>query len=255
MVKPYYQERGITIWHGDCREVLPLLEPESVTLLWTDPPYGHSNQGGDLQAARVGVKGARQRAAEPIANDGPEAMRAVLDAALSLAVPLLRADCCCCCCCCCGGGGPSPTFAWVAERMDRNGLSFFHSVIWDKTARGPGLGWRFRRDHEMVMVAHRQGGRLSWTDANAIPNIFRDQPPVGRLHPNEKPESLVAKFIALTTRESDLVLDPFMGHGTTLRAAKELGRRAIGIDVEERWCEATAKRLAQEVLDFSEVKA
>ena len=245
-VTPYYDHGGITIYHGDCREVLPSLTPESVTLLWTDPPYGHGNHDGDLQSSRVGIAGARQMAPEPIANDSADDMRAVVDAALRLAIPLLRRDCCCCCCC---GGGPRPTFAWLAERMDRNGLAFFHSVIWDKTARGPGMGWRFRRDHEMVMVAHRRGGRLAWTDGDvATSNILRDRPPAVRAHPNEKPIGLIGKFVLLTTEEKDLVLDPFMGSGTTLRAAKDLGRRAIGIEIEERYCEIAARRLEQEVL-------
>lgn len=167
--RPYYDEDGITIYHGDCREILPQLEPESVTLLWTDPPYGHGNMDGDLQAARVGVRGGRQVPAIPITNDSAEEMRDVVDASLSLAIPILRGDCCCCC-----GGGPRPTFAWLAERMDRAGLSFFHSVIWDKTGRGPGMGWRFRRDHEMIMVAHRRGGRLAWSNRDvAVSNIVR----------------------------------------------------------------------------------
>lgn len=70
-MKPYYEHGGITIYNGDCREVLPTLEPQSVRLLWTDPPYGHGNQDGDLQAARVrdNVKGARKREAVAIAND------------------------------------------------------------------------------------------------------------------------------------------------------------------------------------------
>ena len=247
-MKPYYEHGGITIWHGDCREVLPIIAPASVTLLWTDPPYGHSNNDGDLQSARVGIKGARQQAVIPIKNDDPDSMRSVVDAALRLSTPLLRPDCCCCCCCT-GGGGPRPTFAWVAERMDRDGLAFFHSVIWDKSGRGNGLGWRFRRNYEMVMVAHRKGGKLAWADdAVAVPNIQRDMPVGDRQHPNEKPLELVHKFIHWTTQPDDLVLDPFMGSGTTLRAAKDLGRRAIGIEIEEKYCEIAARRLEQEVL-------
>jgi len=246
-MKPYYEHGGITIYHGDCREVMTTLPTESVTLLWSDPPYGHGNHDGDLQSARVGVAGARQAKAEPIRNDGPDEMREVVCGMLLAAVRILRRDCCCCCCCC--GGGPRPTFAWVAERMDREGLSFFHSVIWDKTARGPGMGWRFRRDHEMVMVAHRSGGRLAWADPDrAVSNIVRPCPPRYRQHPNEKPLDLPGQFVALTTQEGELVLDPFMGSGTTLVAAKNLGRKAIGIEIEERYCEIAAKRLAQEVL-------
>jgi site-specific DNA-methyltransferase (adenine-specific) len=247
-MRPYYEQDGITIYHGDCRDVLPRLERGSVTLLWSDPPYGHSNNSGDLQASRVGIKGARQAPVVAIANDSEDSMREVVDAALRLAVLVLRGDCCCCCCCCCGGG-PRPTFAWLAERMDQNGLVFFHSVIWDKSARGDGLGWRFRRNHEMVMVAHRLGGKLAWADeAKAIPNVMRDMPVFSRQHPNEKPESLVAGFITATTKVGELVLDPFMGSGTTLVAAKRLGRRAIGIELEERYCEIAVKRLQQGAL-------
>lgn len=247
-MKPYYDQDGITIYHGDCREILPGLERESVTLLWTDPPYGHGNMDGDLQSSRVGVRGARKAAAEPIANDTPDAMREAVDGALKAAVPVLRSDCCCCCCCC-GGGGPRPTFAWVADRMDREGLSFFHAVIWDKSARGHGLGWRFRRDYEMVMVSHRVGGKLAWAnDATAVPNVQRDMPVRERLHPNQKPASLVHKFIDWTTRPGDVVLDPFMGSGTTLRAAYDSGRRAIGIELDEAHCETAALRLGQQVL-------
>ena len=243
-MKPYYEHAGITIYHGDCREVLPTLEPESVTLLWTDPPYGHGNHDGDLNDR---LNAHRSLESVPIANDGPEEMREVVDAALRLALPALRRDCCCCCCCCCGGGGPRPTFAWVAGRLDRDGLQFFHSVIWDKL--NPGLGWRYRRQHEMVMVAHRVGGKLSWADDGlAVPNVQRLGPPRARQHPNEKPLDLPGRFIGWHTSVGDLVLDPFMGSGTTLRAAKDLGRKAIGIELEERYCEIAAKRLAQEVL-------
>jgi len=247
-MKPYYQDSAVTIYHGDCREVMRSIEADSVDLLWTDPPYGHSNLDGDLQSARVGVKGGRKRAAEPIANDSALDMRAVVDAMLKEAARILKPDCCCCCC---GGGGPRPTFAWVANRMDEQGLEFFHSVIWYKTARGPGMGWRFRRDHEMIMVSHRKGGRLAWADsAPAISNIQRFAPPNNRLHPNEKPLDLVLQFIASTTSPGGLVLDPFMGSGTTLRAAKDLGRRAIGIELEERHCETAASKLSQEVFSL-----
>ncbi len=246
-MKPYYDDgRGVVIYHADCREVLPLLEPESVTLLWTDPPYGHDNHDGDFNSrlnTHRGIEG------KPIANDSAEGMREVVDAMLNLAVPLLRADCCCCCCCGGGGGGPRPTFAWVAQRLDSAGLSFFHSVIWDKI--NPGIGWRFRRQHEMVMVAHRTGGKLAWADDDkATPNVMRFGPPRDRQHPNEKPIDLPGHFVRLTTKPGDLVLDPFMGSGTTLVAAKGQGRKAIGIELDEKYCEVAARRLSQEVLDL-----
>jgi site-specific DNA-methyltransferase (adenine-specific) len=241
---PYYQDDAVTIYHADCREVLPVLEPESVTLLWTDPPYGHGNHVDDLNQRLNGHRGILN---QPIANDGADEMRAVVDAMLRLALPLLRPECCCCCCC--GGGGPRPTFAWLAERMDRDGFSFFHSVIWDKV--NPGLGWRYRRQHEMVMVAHRTGGKLAWAEGQeAVSNVVVASPPRNRLHPNQKPHQLVSGFIARHSAPGDLVLDPFMGAGTTLRAAKALGRPSIGVDVEERYCEMAALQASQEVLDL-----
>ena len=185
----------------------------------------------------------------PIANDDQDGMRLVVDSVLTQAARVLKKDCCCCCCCCCGGGGPKPTFAWVANRMDNKGLQFFHSVIWDKV--NPGLGWRFRRQYEMIMVAHRVGGKLAWAnDKTVVPNIFKQYPPHDRQHPNEKPIELCNHFISLHTIQGQTILDPFMGSGTTLRSAKNLNRKAIGIELEEKYCEIAANRMSQEVMNF-----
>jgi len=255
-VTPYYSDpSGIVIYHGDCREVLPTLPNESADIVWTDPPYGHNNNDGDLihrWEAALGHPPCDENPslARPIANDGPEEMRAVVDAALKECARILKRDCCCCCCCC-GGGGPRPTFAWLAERMDRDGLSFFHSVIWDKG--GLGMGWRYRRNHEMVMVAHRKGGKLKWEWAGKgeeTANVVR----IGKVipqaddHPTPKPEALIGHFLRLHGKAGDVVLDPFMGHGPTLAVAKRMGMRAIGIELNEEYCEVAAKRLAQGAL-------
>jgi site-specific DNA-methyltransferase (adenine-specific) len=234
-----FQNENVTLWHGDCREVMRALPAESVDLLWTDPPYGHGNHVDDWNARLNDHRGIEQ---QPISNDSADEMRAAVDAMLTEAARVLKRDCCCCCCCCCGGGGPRPTFAWVAQRMDSHGLAFFHSVIWDKV--NPGLGWRFRRQHEMVMVAHRDGGKLRWADDNrAVPNIWRGAKPKGGEHPNEKPLALVLHFMELHSLPGDTVLDPFCGSGTTLIAALETGRKAIGIEIDERWIDVARRRL------------
>jgi site-specific DNA-methyltransferase (adenine-specific) len=244
-MKPYYDAEGCTIYRGDCLQIMREIPDGSVDVIWTDPPYGHDNHSGDLNDRLNAHRGLESA---PIANDSPLAMRHVVSGMLLEAVRVMRPDCCCCCCC--GGGGPRPTFAWVAERMDSYGLQFFHSVIWDKM--NPGLGWRYRRQHEMVMVAHRVGGKLRWAnDDLAVPNIVSLYPNREREHPNEKPLELVSRFLSWHACEGDLILDPFMGSGTTLRAAKDLGRRAIGIEIEEKYCEIAAKRLSQKVFDFT----
>ena len=228
-----------TLYLADCREVMASLADESVDMIWTDPPYGHSNHDGDFNARlneHRGIEGV------PILNDGAEDMRLVVDAMLTEAARVLRADCCCCCCC--GGGGPRPTFAWVAQRMDSAGLSFFHSVIWDKV--NPGLGWRYRRQHEMVMVSHRLGGKLLWADqGRAVPNIYSQMPPRDRQHPNEKPLAMVRHFIELHSSPRHVVLDPFMGSGTTGVASLETGRKFIGIELDPAHFETAVRRITE----------
>ena len=230
-----------TLYLGDCLEILPTFAPNSVDMIWTDPPYGHGNHDGDLNARLNEHRGLEDK---PIANDGADSMREVVDGMLKHAAVVLKQDCCCCCCCCCGGGGPRPTFAWVAQRMDSQGLSFFHSVIWDKV--NPGLGWRYRRQHEMVMVAHREKGKLSWNDEHpAQSNVMRISKPRDDAHPNVKPIELVERFIQQHTVADGLVLDPFMGSGTTGIAALNLGRRFVGIEIDPRHFATACERIAQ----------
>jgi len=234
---------NVQIIHGDCLEVLKTLPSGSVDMLWTDPPFGHGNADGDLLSRRADACGdGHATKLRAIANDQPDTMRTVVDGMLTEAARVLKPDCCCCCCCCCGGGGPRPTFAWVANRMDSGGLSFFHSVIWDK--KNPGMGWRYRRQHEMVMVAHRRGGKLAWADPDVKQrNIISMSKPRTGHHPNEKPVELVQRFIELHTKPGDVVLDPFMGSGTTGVACVQTGRNFIGIEIDAGYCEIARKRI------------
>jgi site-specific DNA-methyltransferase (adenine-specific) len=224
---------------GDCRDFLPTLADNSIDMLWTDPPYGHSNHDGDFNAR---LNEHRDIKSAPIANDDMASMRSVVDFALTEAARFLNKDCCCCCCCC-GGGGPKPTFAWLAARMDTAGLAFFHSVIWDKS--NPGLGWRYRRQHEMVMVAHRTKGKLLWaSNDRAVPNIFKLMPPREREHPNEKPGALVDWFIGNHSTAEQTVIEPFMGSGTTGVSCVNMGRKFIGVELDPKWFEVAVRRVS-----------
>ena len=244
-----------TLYRGDCRDVLPTLADESVDIILTDPPYGNNNNDGDFISnweKALGKPPSRidASAARPIANDGMDDMKAVVDAALTHAARLLRHDSCCCCCCCCGGGGPKPTFAWLANRMDTAGLAFFHAVVWDKG--GLGIGLRYRRNYEMVMIAHRKGGRLKWetTRKDAITaNVVR----IGKIipqiddHPTPKPVALFDHFLSLHGKPGDLVLDPFMGHAPVGVAAVSAGMRYIGIEFDEGHFAAACRRIEDAV--------
>ena len=244
---------GITLYNADCREVLPLIVAGSVDLVLTDPPYGHNNNNGDLIHRREAALGRFPRGsdsppeARPIANDGIEA-NDLVQWMFSEAKRVLGPGCCCCCCCC-GGGGPDPQFARWSLWMDKE-LNFKQMVVWDK---GPmGMGWHYRRSYETVLVAEKPGAACRWFDeTDRVENIIRHIPkiiPKSSDHPTPKPVELMRHFVSLHTEHGHLVVDPFCGAGTTLRAAKDLGRRAIGIEIDEKYCRIAANRLKQEVL-------
>jgi site-specific DNA-methyltransferase (adenine-specific) len=255
---PYYSEDGITLYCGDCREVLPALPERSIDCIFTDPPYGHNNNNGDMasrwEAIFEGRKEAYHEPTEfrPIANDGPEANELVRSMFGEFRRVLVDGGCCCCCG---GGGGPDPQFArwslWLDEAF--NG-GFKMMVVWDK---GPmGMGHHYRRSYETVLVAQRKGAACKWySDAKTIENVIRPGDygirkiiPQADQHPTEKPVELPEHFIRLHSRIGEVILDPFSGHGSTLVAAKRLGRKAVGIELNEKYCEIAVKRLAQREL-------
>ena len=249
---PDWEREGIRLYMGDCREVLKAIPDQSIDMVWTDPPYGHGNMDGDLQEARIRdkVKGARVVQADPIANDrGPEFFD-LMSVFFRECSRVLVKNCCCCCCCCIAGGGPNPTFAKLSSMVDQE-LAFFQAVVWDKSARGNGMGWRYRRNYEFVLVSHRRGGKLLWADDSvAVPNIVRHTPVFDRIHPNEKPLGLVMDFMKWHTNdEGQTILDPFMGSGTTGVAAIRLGRKFIGVEQDEKHFETAVRRISQALDD------
>ena len=239
------------LYLGDCLEVLPTLGP--VEMVFTDPPYGHNNNDGDLihqWEAALGrlPSGANPPVGRPIANDGPEANE-LFRKVLPILKDKLATGGCCCCCCCGGGGGPDPQFArwslWVDEIFD-----FKQMVVWDK---GPmGMGWHYRRSYETVLVGMKPGGPCKWYDTSSrIENIIRPEQvrriiPQADDHPTVKPVELGAYFIRLHSQQGEAVLDPFMGSGTTGVACARLGRRFIGIEIEEKYFDIACKRIARE---------
>ena len=213
-MKPYYQEDGITIFHADCREILPQLEAEAFI---TDPVWPNCN--ADLQGA-----------------DDPFGLFlsaiAVLPTRSRRLVVVLRND-------------SDPRF------LEAVPVTFpFLQVAWLQYVM-PGYLGRVLGGNECAYVFGQQVRRVE--GRKVIPSISpkaqpSDRPPNG--HPCSR--ALVhMKFLVNWFSDADeVVCDPFCGSGTTLRAAKDLGRKAIGIEIEERFCEIAAKRLSQRVLEF-----
>jgi len=228
----YYDHGGIQIYHGDCRDVLP--DIGGAGLLLTDPPYDETTHRGACGGGSVGGKGFVDNA---FASMGIVDLREILAAcAPAMAPPAWMVA----------------TMAWhyPAHFFERppGGWKFVRCGVWAKpngapqfTGDRPAQGW------EAVCIMHTgEGGRMAWNGggSRAVWTCNIEQ---GK-HPTQKPLRLVREWIRLFSNPGDLVLDPFMGSGTTLRAAKDLGRRCIGIEISEKYCEIAARRLQQEVL-------
>ena len=233
---PYYEDDAVTIYHGDNREVLPTLS--GIGAVFTSPPYNLS-EGGRNPSGSSWSRLAGGYAT--YTDDMPRAdyvawQRETLTALWgSLAddgvifyqhKPLAR-----------GNAFVSP-FELVPT-----GMPIRQVVTWVK---GPGVQrthWHYCPSYEWVFVIAKDAFRLNTL---SVGDVWEIRPPSGSEHPAAFPIDLPMR--ALTTTTAEVVLDPFMGSGTTLRAAKDLGRKAIGIELDERYCEIAAKRMAQEVL-------
>jgi len=253
--EPYYQNDNGVLYCGDCLEIIPELGP--VDLVLTDPPYGHNNNNNDMIANREAIFGKGEKPKKvpksdyrPIANDGPEA-NIIFKKCLPLFAEILNPGCCCCCCCCCGGGGPDPQFARWSLWLDEH-IPFKQMIVWDK---GPmGMGHHYRRSYEVILVAQKNGAACKWYDTTKrVENIIRPQDkfapkiiPNEKQHPTVKPVGLMEFFCKLHTETGDTVLDPFLGSGTTAVACEQLGRKWIGIEIDEKYCEIAAKRIDAE---------
>lgn len=220
---PYYSDDNVALYLGDCLELVDVWAGTGdADVLVTDPPYGI---GWRKQLNRA----AGSRAHDGIANDGDTTCR---DHALGL-----------------WGARPAVVFGSLYAPAPPD---VRHVLIWEKPADAGVIGSTlgFRRDIEAIYLTGDWPGRPPRSGSiirSSAPNVGGPFSPAGvTSHPHAKPVDLMRKLIDACP--PGLIVDPFAGSGSTLRAAKDLGRRAIGIEIEERYCEIAARRLAQEVL-------
>ena len=208
---PYYEDDAVQIFHGDCREILPDLP--KVDLVLTDPPYGI---GKDGQRRTTGNHGAGRRGHEYLGWDKWRPKKKLLFTVINAGEVAIV-----------WGGNH------LSERLPLGGKW----LVWDKGQR-----------------IHQSDGELAWTTIPGALRIYTCNRFAlmfdGASHPTQKPLKLMKWCIELCPGNPQTILDPFMGSGTTLRAAKDLGRKAIGIEIEEKYCEIAAQCMAQEVLDL-----
>jgi len=247
VIEPAYDKDGVTLYLGDCLEVMKQLPDASIDLVLADPPYGHNNNNNDLahrwEAALGIVEAVPGEWARPILNDGPEAndlVRAMFAEANRLLKPGH-----CCCCCCGGGGGPDPQFARWSLWLDE-AIGFKQMVIWDKG--GLGMGWHYRRNYETVLVGERPGAAGAWYGGHSVANVISGISgikPSADEHPTLKPVALMERFVLWHSQAGEVVLDPFMGSGTTGVASVKHGRRFIGCELDPHWFGVAVKRISE----------
>lgn len=226
-MKPYYSDEFVTLFHGDCLEVTEWLAAD---VLVVDPPYGVAWKAGDTHNARGQV--ARPSSYAVSGDDSPE----IRDAALSL------------------WGSAKPAIVFGSWRVPRpNGTA--HRLIWNKASRLPGytIAPFFPNDEEIYIVGKGFIGKPMQTVITTTERRDGAHGEVARIgHPTPKPVGLMEVLVAKTV---GVVADPFAGSGATLVAARNLGRHAIGVELEERYCEIIAKRLSQQAFQFEGMDA
>ena len=234
-MKPYYEDEAVTIYHGDCREMLPSMASESIDLLLTDPPYG----------VQMSPHGRRK---------------------IPLPMDVITGD---------DGSLDVPSIINDALRVLRNNRHFYvfgpfefddqprvlktAELIWDKGIMSGGdTNCVWGKSHERITFGSRTASAQNKADGygNGAARLRKgtvlryDRPNASGAgnHMSEKPVMLLRELIESSSKFGEIVFDPFMGSGSTLVAASLEGRKAIGIEIEERYCEIAAKRLSQGVL-------
>jgi site-specific DNA-methyltransferase (adenine-specific) len=263
---PYYDEGGVTLYHGDCGVILPQLEAGAVDLVFTSPPYnlgnttggGHPDQFGHYRkssglAGRGGNSLWNAKLAEGYgahSDDMPHEEYVAWQSSVIREMWRVLSD-------------VGAIFYNHKPRI-LNGelvapISYVpgdlrpyvrQEIVW---ARAGGINFStafYLPTHERILILARRDWRLRSKSASGVGDVWivaqeRENP-----HPAPFPVDLPAR--AIDTTSPRLVLDPFAGSGTTLRAAKDAGVRAIGIEIEERYCEMAVNRLRQEALPLGE---
>lgn len=234
MREPYYEDEFVTLYHGDCREVMATLEDNSIDCVITDPPYSertHKNAKKNDSDKGYAVK------AVHFDSFTYEDMRQSFDEMARLTKGWVVAT-------------VDYTYAFEFETNPPQGMTQKRIGVWVKnnpmpqpSGDRPAQGW------EAISYLHKTGFRSKWNAGGSHGNYVSSlATPTG--HPTPKPLPMVSSFVERFSNPGELILDPFAGGGTTLLAARSLSRRVIGVELDEQYCELIAKRLSQQTFDF-----
>ncbi len=212
----YFQDDAVVIYCADCRSILPLIPNKSIDLVLTDPPYGIDLDLTWLSELHLAHSKPANKIDKPIIGDR--------------GMPL----------------------DWLFSYTNRAifGFPYIYDaeatgwLVWDKQ---PGIDTdrTLTSPVEMSSTTLWKGFRIvrcMWA------GFFRDNGEYRFKHPTQKPQKVIDYIVSKGSQLDNLILDPFLGSGTTAYCAKKLGRKCIGIEIEEKYCEIAAKRCSQSVM-------
>jgi site-specific DNA-methyltransferase (adenine-specific) len=245
---PYYQDKWATIYHGDCREILPFLG--KVDHVICDPPFeveAHTNGRRINRGSTSGGSG-DVVIAEPLAFPPmTPALRISFGCfAAEISQGWILVFC------------QAEAVALWREALEDAGASYKRACVWIKPDGMPQYsGDRHGMGYESIVAAWSGSGKSEWNGGGQHGVFeFSKSDPVRHGHQTQKPEKLMVELVELFTHSGQTILDPFMGSGTTLVAAKRLGRKSIGVEINEEYCAIAARRLEAEttLFDLAESK-
>lgn len=217
------------IYNMDCLDGMRLMREQGIKAdcIITDPPYG------------IDYKSNHTDNHHKLINDSFEEWTEEMPKWLKAMSEVITDNGCCCCCC---GGGKTPVTAMFTMEAIKH-FNLIQTLVWEKTI---GLGWRYRPQYENIVILSKSKDNYAFYDTSKkCGNIIKCQQHIPQKgdHPTQKPLDLIYKLLNIHTKEGDLVLDPFMGGGTTAVACHKLNRRYIGFELDKGYYELANKRI------------
>lgn len=222
-IKPYYEEENITIYNGDCLEVMKELPDKSIDLVLTDPPYNAKNIGPKCRKYSQGIMQLPEKEYKKFCKSW-FSMAGKLSKNIVFTPGIANTH-----------NYPQPY--WI--------------ICWHKPAAVSFNKFQGYNAWEPIFVYGKNTERIGQDYLKINTLNFKKGPE--REHPCPKVPELINWLVIHFSNEGDTILDPFLGSGTTARACKDLGRKCIGIEISQKYCDIAVKRLGQEVMNFAEV--
>lgn len=242
MSKPYYQDDLVTLYHGDSREGMAGMTDNSCAAVITDPPYSaRTHEGTRSNSDRA--KGHGNRVLSGSFGFDSITVEELEEALVEMG---------------------RISNSWVVATLDYKhafhfdwqppaGLRMLRVGVWVKpnpmpqiSGDRPGQGW------EAIAFMHTTAVRPKWNGGGRS-GVWHSATAQNIGHPTSKPLPMIRDWVTLFTNPGDTVVDPYAGSGTTLRAAADTGRKAIGWEISEEYCEVAARRLSQQAFDLGDI--